>query len=562
MTYLYGDSTDSGLELNYIELLREFLDFAVQVILSEQRIAGGRLTADEANEKTEAELGRLRALGASVNATLAKAKSTNPRSAADQSAVAIGQATKDILQRAAQALKQSTTQHEQKLQSTKLHEHANSAKLIEPLLRNHHLPDSKNLVNVELDAEGQSYAAEVLGSCEQGLAWRFVASIPSGHLFKETIKVSSIDADIVISLPEKSGFVRKSVKLKPYRLYPLYVTSVKHVGSDIVVKFRSMPSSSDDTGLDISIAPGSPRVSITRLQKGEESPPFDAPGDDATKLKKLVQNLSQRMQDLVEERSKLIEVNFDNQPLANCGEPTILVTRLIQRLGPVISKIAEKSLAENELVLKQVLKNGRREEIFASKTDMLDRIAAVPIGARWVFSPLGLGELGAEPGDQDPTNQIDTIALKERAAELNRPFNEEDSIDEQEETKIQGEPASEPASEPTDEEEVSEIIALAADEEDEELTELVAIVPTIAPRPPLAKTLQSKVPPMKVAPKAGMPNVVPARIPPVPAPPIIPVGRTRVSGSVPVPIHPPPPTPVAPMGDSIDVALAELEAES
>ena len=34
MTYLYGDSTDSGLELNYIELLREFLDFAVQVMLS------------------------------------------------------------------------------------------------------------------------------------------------------------------------------------------------------------------------------------------------------------------------------------------------------------------------------------------------------------------------------------------------------------------------------------------------------------------------------------------------------------------------------------------------
>ncbi len=528
MTYLYGDSTDSGLELNYIELLREFLDFAVQVILSEQRIAGGRLAADDASEKTEAEMGRLRALGASVDTTLAKAKSNNPRSAADQSAVAIGQATKNILQQAAQALKQSTTQHEQKLHSTRIHEHASSAKLIEPLLRNHHLPDSKSLANVELDSEGQAYAAEVLGSCEQGLAWRFVASIPSGHLLKETIKVSSIDADIVISLPEKSGFVRKSVKLKPYRLYPLYVTSIKHAGSDIIVKFRSMPSTADDTGLNVSMQPGSPRVSITRLQKGEESPPFDAPGDDATKLKKLVQNLSQHTQELVEERSKLIEVNFDNQPLANCAEPTILITRLIQRLGPVISKIAARSLAENELVLKQVLKNGRREEIFASKTDMLRKIDAVPLAARWVFSPLGLGDLGSEPGDLDTTNQIDTLALKKRAtASSLRAFDEEDSIDEQEQTGIQGEPASEP----TDEEEVSEIIALAADEEgDDELTELVAIAPKAA---------------------------VPTRVPPVPAPPVIPVERTRTSGSVPVPIKPP-----APMGDSIDVALAELEAES
>ena len=48
MTYLYGDSTDSGLELNYIELLREFLDFAVQVMLSEHRVATGRVGADDA----------------------------------------------------------------------------------------------------------------------------------------------------------------------------------------------------------------------------------------------------------------------------------------------------------------------------------------------------------------------------------------------------------------------------------------------------------------------------------------------------------------------------------
>ena len=43
MTYLYGDSTPSTLEINFIEFLRSGVQFCVQVLLAEQRIAEGEV---------------------------------------------------------------------------------------------------------------------------------------------------------------------------------------------------------------------------------------------------------------------------------------------------------------------------------------------------------------------------------------------------------------------------------------------------------------------------------------------------------------------------------------
>ncbi len=576
MTYLYGDSTDSGLELNYIELLREFLDFAVQVMLSEHRIATARLGADDAKKQATAELDRLRSLGASVTATLEKSKSHNSKSATDQSIVGIQQATDATLRRAAESLKQRVAKNEQDLLSSRSRERAGNAKLIEPLLLNHRLPDSQSSVNVEIDAEGQSYAAEVLGSCKQGLAWRFSANIPSGHYFKETIKISSFAPELTISLPEMSGFVRKSVKLKPYRLFPLFLTSLKHVGTDIIVQLRSTASNQDDSGVDIQVKQTSPRVCITRLHKGEKSPPFDAPGDDAKKLIEMVENFSEKTVDLIGQRSRLIDVRFDNQPLANYNEPTTLVTRLIQRIGPVVSKIAEKSLADSELVLKRILDNGRREEIFASKADMRNKIAAVPKPARWVFAPLGLGDLEEGVGDNDQTSRVDRLASIE-----DDPLAAFDGDDDEndEKTKVPRQ-ASDPAIQ-----EISEIIALAADEEDDEPTELVAVptpasrarpsqVPPVMaspapPRPPASQSAPAPVAAQRSRPSAPAPIARSGRqSAPVPVPPkrSAPAFRktppSTAHGAAPAPARVPMNTPPSPSGDSIDVALAELDADS
>ena len=59
MTYLFGDSSPSNLDIDYIEFLREALDFSVQVLAAHERMMAGAARAVEVRLKGEAEVKRL-----------------------------------------------------------------------------------------------------------------------------------------------------------------------------------------------------------------------------------------------------------------------------------------------------------------------------------------------------------------------------------------------------------------------------------------------------------------------------------------------------------------------
>ena len=64
----------------------------------------------------------------------------------------------------------------------------------------------------------------------------------------------------------------------------------------------------------------------------------------------------------------------------------------LTQAGPAIRAIAQHSLSPSELVLKRVLADDRREEIFASKADLLEKLAPLPPKLFRLFGPLGLDD--------------------------------------------------------------------------------------------------------------------------------------------------------------------------
>ena len=66
MTYLFGDSSPSSLEIDYIEFLREALDFSVSVLAAHERMVQGAARAVEVKREGDVEIGRLESLGAVV----------------------------------------------------------------------------------------------------------------------------------------------------------------------------------------------------------------------------------------------------------------------------------------------------------------------------------------------------------------------------------------------------------------------------------------------------------------------------------------------------------------
>ena len=395
MAYLYGDSTESPLETNYLEFLRDALDFSVEILISDYRVQALQETVDDHKRSAEAELQHLRALSEKVNQVMSEPFGS-PQSPAQRCAAQIRQGAEDAIMRMAGQIKQALSDQLAQVASQVQRERTSPLRAIEILLRHRGLPDSTSHVEVTLAPGGHGgYAAQVRGRADIGLEWTQVLEIPSSHLFGQLVKVERLSPNLEVKLPEKSGgWRRKGMRVRAHRIGAKYITEVIHAAHQATVKLRAAPED-DEAGYNVLVSTSEPRVRLVQVAKGgDHSPPFEPMEDDAIRFLELVRMLTESADDLGQNRSTLREARIDGKPLGDYESPAILVKRLVAKMAPVVTEIARHSLAPDELVLKRVVTDDRREEVFVAKADLISKLDPVPMALRGVFAPLGLGDLG------------------------------------------------------------------------------------------------------------------------------------------------------------------------
>src|SRR5690606_286549 len=345
----------------------------------------------ERNRQFDAELGLLRQLNARVVQAL-ESPPGGPQSAAFRCAVSIRQSADDAVKRAATQLKQGVTEHLSQIAGQVQRERAGNLRALEILLRSRDLPDSTQHVELVLDTARTGYTAQVRGRSDLGLEWVQTLDIPAGHLLAHLVKVERLSPNLEVRVPEKGGWMRKGMRLRSDRISSKYVTELVRASHQTTIKLRAAPEE-DEAGYNILVTSVEPRVRLVKVQKGgEHSPPFEPLDDDVPKFLELASQLYDAAEELQESRGALREARIDGIPIAEHENPAILVKRLISKMAPVVQEMARHSLSPDELVLKRVLADDRREEIFASKADLLAKLDPVPLALRGVFAPLGLGE--------------------------------------------------------------------------------------------------------------------------------------------------------------------------
>lgn len=393
MAYLYGDSTESPLEFNYIEFLRDALDFAVEILVADHRVQGLQRGVDERKRLAESELDQLRQLSERVMRSLDD-PAGGPEAPAGRCAGMIRQSADDAIRRTAAQIKQSVSDYQLQVNSQVQRERASSMHALEMLLRHRDLPDSAQQVELTLDKARTGYQAQTRGKSDLGVDWVQSLDIPAGHMLAQVIKVERLSPGLEIRVPEKGGWMRKGMRLRSHRIAGEYITEVLRTSLQTTIKLRTNPEE-DDSGYNLLITPVEPRIRLVRVQKGgEHSPPFEPADSDVPLFLELASQLTDALYELVSSRGPLLEARLDGTPLASHENPPLLVKRLIAKMSPAVQEIARHSLAPDELVLKRVLADDRREEIFASKADLLGKLDPVPLSLRGVFAPLGLGDLG------------------------------------------------------------------------------------------------------------------------------------------------------------------------
>jgi hypothetical protein len=200
-TYLFGDSTPSGLDIDYIAFLRDVFDFGVRALQCDARIAEGAESLTALSEKTEGEIEAAETFAADVFEALDRAAVGKGDSIADRCATRIRQSAGEFVHAEAETARSAVTAAKSRAAQAAAAEREACFKSLESLLLAHTLPESVVHTRVRIDG-GSRYDAQLGGLVPYGLDWVASLAIPEDHALAVILRVERVAARLEVEAPE------------------------------------------------------------------------------------------------------------------------------------------------------------------------------------------------------------------------------------------------------------------------------------------------------------------------------------------------------------------------
>jgi hypothetical protein len=394
MEFLYGDSTSSPLATDYVDLLRKAIDSCVALLQAEQRMNVGIAHRRHLEARAEKDVVRLRELEATVTRSISLViEGATPDAPVARCGDVIARAVSSAVASSEGDVQASLKAEFQRIEDSAAKERARCVKAVEQLLLAHDLPGSEREVRIETRKEG-GHSARLHATTPYGVTSALDLEIAAGNRFAQVVRVGDLAEALEIQVPKTGGWLRKESRLTTERLGRLIVTSCR-VGRMYQVSLRG---EGIEEGYDFSCVPRSARVHAIRVAPDLPSPvDFELNETDSKAVVAFLEKLAAAALELAPNRKALAQVQLDGESLEQQRQPSLLVQRLIEVMAPTVREIAARSGSEQELVIRRLLGDGRREERYVRRSELLEKLEPLPAPARALFAPLGLGDVPGQP---------------------------------------------------------------------------------------------------------------------------------------------------------------------
>jgi hypothetical protein len=399
MNYLFGDSTPSELTSNFLEFFRDALDFSVFALQANERINDGKARIEMLRAEADVEIERLSGFIKTITANVSaaeKAAGGDADSPTTACAADIGEAIAHAKRSTIESIREKLAAEIAQIEADENATRNATQDALATLLRPHDPPDAKATTRIGLNGVG-AYEATREAHATFGLDWVFDLAIPDGSPWSAPLRVERIVPQLEIQAPQRSGWISKEVKIRPVKIDRHLVTHFVDDGSLITMRLRAELGS--DSGFDFTVE--DERVKGTRVGPADDISvgAFDIHADDVTKLWDLAQKLRAAATDLPQH--ELQSANAGEAEFTALPSFVTFVEKFVAMMTPIVREISERSLTANELIIRRMLSNDRREEIFVSKKTLREKYADLEAPLRAVFAPLGLDT--PTPSQRPPT---------------------------------------------------------------------------------------------------------------------------------------------------------------
>ncbi len=396
MPCLFGDATNSELEIDYLLLVRDVFDFAVEVLLASGRIDDLKAAMRSADQAAEIEKARLEAMHRRLTEALGP-DADGPDGPASRCAEAISRACRGAVDDEIRRLDVELARERDLSEKTARRERKQVERALEKLLLvPHPLPASDSELELVLSGE-LGYSATLRARSSYGVEVLLDYDIPEHNLFAAPVRVLQLSPSMEIHVPEERGWISKKIKPVRHKLGKHFIAGLRHGPSRIVLSLRE-EAAIGAAGFDLMLDADWPAPRVVPVAAGVEADLADAhqlDSDDEAVVRELLTTLVDAADAVRPHPSQLLEARLDGAPLVDADEVTTVVDRLLELMAPTVREIATHSPQDGELVLKRNLGGDRREEIYVSVEELLAKLEPLTPEQRECFRPLGI--LGGRP---------------------------------------------------------------------------------------------------------------------------------------------------------------------
>lgn len=393
MRYLYGDSAPFPLGYDFLTVLEAFMTAATRIVELDGSIKRTQSEATAAANVRTQGLGSLEVFHVELRRAIDEASAEAHDALTRAYAAQVGDYMNHLVD---DQKRTATAQNEADLTQTRAQvegwRREVQAKL-DVLLKVVRLPVQGTVLRLSLDSESKDAHYDVTGvfSCAKDIVTQFRLGTPSTSAWTRPRRVGDVMSGLELRVAVKKSFFGGTVTAETMKLDDWFFSELVLSDESAEIHLRKKPSEKASLVFRRFDRAGRVVVEAEHPQDpNAASLPPELDEDDAAQIDKLLLALQVDVKELFNYKEELLSLTLEGADVIAADRALDLIARLVDLFAPTVIEIARRSPSPHELSLKAESEDGRREERYLRKEELIKKLQPLSAAGRAVFAPLGL----------------------------------------------------------------------------------------------------------------------------------------------------------------------------
>jgi hypothetical protein len=390
MRYLYGDSVPFQLQYNFLTTLETFVTCAAQAVqlhFDVQQLLVSTSDAASTRSKSQEEL---EAFHRTVMASIREHALRGTPSVINDYCRQVQECAVRIVEDNKRHELQLSEREQSQIRSEMERRRVEIRSAIETFLIIGRLPVSESKVSMRLENGMNEFSAIFTNPLKIVTAFRLsTAQVPS---WAAPRKVSEFAQGMALQIGVKKSWITRKVQPEMVQIDDFVISGFELASDAAQIRLRRRVDMKDSLLFRLR---RSDTELLAELHRSDDDPniepgPSTIDAQDRAQLERLWQLLRASVNDVLLYKERLLSAELEGADIFDGDMMLPFLKRLIKMFAPIVNEISRRSPNSLELSLKHENENGRREEIYLRKQDLLKKLESLSPAARAIFSPFAL----------------------------------------------------------------------------------------------------------------------------------------------------------------------------